>query len=95
MRLIHTQSNFSARAEDVFWTLGKYDIAVVEAPDDISITALGLSSGALGNVHRETDEIGPTSDIGRPRQRLAGCTVVPISADYWLPVRYPAIRPGS
>jgi uncharacterized protein with GYD domain len=48
MRLIHTQSNFSARAEDVFWTLGKYDIAVVEAPDDISITALGLSSGALG-----------------------------------------------
>jgi uncharacterized protein with GYD domain len=32
MRLIHTQSNFSARAEDVFWTLGKYDIvAVVEA----------------------------------------------------------------
>jgi uncharacterized protein with GYD domain len=55
MRLIHTQSNFSARAEDVFWTLGKYDIvAVVEAPDDISITALGLSSGALGNVRTQT-----------------------------------------
>jgi uncharacterized protein with GYD domain len=55
MRLIPTQSNFSARAEDVFWTLGKYDIvAVVEAPDDISITALGLSSGALGNVRTQT-----------------------------------------
>jgi uncharacterized protein with GYD domain len=82
-----------ATVKDVFWTLGAYDVVAVV--DDISITALGLSSGALGNVHRETDEIGPTSDIGRPRQRLAGCTVVPISADYWLPVRYPAIRPGS
>src|SRR6266566_2140809 len=35
-----------ATVKDVFWTLGEYDIvAVVEAPDDISITALGLSSG--------------------------------------------------
>jgi uncharacterized protein with GYD domain len=25
-------------------------VAVVEAPDDISMTALGLSTGALGNV---------------------------------------------
>jgi uncharacterized protein with GYD domain len=30
---------------------GEYDVVViVEAPDDISMTALGLSSGALGNV---------------------------------------------
>jgi uncharacterized protein with GYD domain len=34
-----------ATVKDVFWTLGEYDIvAVVEAPDDMSITALGLSS---------------------------------------------------
>jgi uncharacterized protein with GYD domain len=40
-----------AAVKEVFWTLGEYDIvAVVEAPDDISITALGLSSGALGNI---------------------------------------------
>jgi uncharacterized protein with GYD domain len=40
-----------ATVKDVFWTLGEYDIvAVVEAPDDVSITALGLSSGALGNI---------------------------------------------
>ena len=44
-----------ATVKDVFWTLGEYDIvAVVEAPDDISITALGLSSGALGNVRTQT-----------------------------------------
>jgi uncharacterized protein with GYD domain len=41
--------------KEVFWTLGEYDIvAVVEAPDDISVTALGLSSGALGNVRTQT-----------------------------------------
>jgi uncharacterized protein with GYD domain len=41
--------------KEVFWTLGKYDtVAVIEAPDDISITALGLTSGALGNVRAQT-----------------------------------------
>jgi uncharacterized protein with GYD domain len=44
-----------ASVKEVFWTLGEYDIvAVVEAPDDISVTALGLSSGALGNVRTQT-----------------------------------------
>jgi uncharacterized protein with GYD domain len=41
--------------KDVFWILGEYDVvAIVEAPDDISMTALGLSSGALGNVRTQT-----------------------------------------
>jgi len=41
--------------KDVFWKLGAYDVvAVVEAPDDISITAIGLSTGALGNVRTQT-----------------------------------------
>jgi uncharacterized protein with GYD domain len=32
--------------KDTFWTLGQYDIvAILEAPDDVSITALGLSLG--------------------------------------------------
>ena len=44
-----------ATVKDVYWTLGEYDIvAVVEAPDDISMTALGLSTGALGNVRTQT-----------------------------------------
>jgi uncharacterized protein with GYD domain len=44
-----------ATVKDVFWTLGEYDIvSVVEAPDDTSITALGLSSSALGNVRTQT-----------------------------------------
>jgi uncharacterized protein with GYD domain len=41
--------------KELFWTLGAHDIVtVVEAPDDIAITALGLSIGALGNVRTET-----------------------------------------
>ena len=44
-----------ATVKDAFWTLGAYDVvAVVEAPDDISITALDLSTGALGNVRTQT-----------------------------------------
>jgi uncharacterized protein with GYD domain len=44
-----------ATVRDAFWTLGQYDmVAIVEAPDDISMTALGLSSGALGNVRTQT-----------------------------------------
>jgi uncharacterized protein with GYD domain len=44
-----------ATVKDVFWTLGEYDIvSVIEAPDDISITALGLSTGALGNIRTDT-----------------------------------------
>ena len=44
-----------ATVKDTFWTLGQYDIvAILEAPDDISITALGLSAGALGNVRTQT-----------------------------------------
>ena len=41
--------------KDIYWTLGWYDIiATVEGPDDPSVTALGLSLGALGNVHTQT-----------------------------------------
>jgi uncharacterized protein with GYD domain len=41
--------------KDIYWTLGQYDIiATVEGPDDVSVTALGLALGAMGNVHTQT-----------------------------------------
>ncbi len=41
--------------KDIYWTLGQYDVAtIIEAPDDASATALGLSLGALGNVRTQT-----------------------------------------
>jgi uncharacterized protein with GYD domain len=46
---------FGATVKELFWTQGKYDIVtVVEAPDEISATALNLSISALGNVRTES-----------------------------------------
>ncbi len=39
----------------LYWTLGEYDIvAITEAPDDETATALLLELGALGNVRTMT-----------------------------------------
>ena len=44
-----------ARIEQVYWTVGPYDIvAVFEAPDDESITAFLLELGSAGNVRTTT-----------------------------------------
>ena len=44
-----------ASVKELYWTMGRYDIvAIVDAPDDNTITALGLSTGKLGNVRTET-----------------------------------------
>jgi len=44
-----------ATVKEVYWTLGPYDIAtIVDAPDDVSATALFLSVGSLGNVKTQT-----------------------------------------
>ena len=46
---------FGATVKELFWTQGQYDIViVVEAPDEISATALNLSISALGNVRTES-----------------------------------------
>jgi uncharacterized protein with GYD domain len=44
-----------ATLKDFYWTLGSHDmVAIVEAPDELTVTALGLSIGQLGNVRTET-----------------------------------------
>jgi uncharacterized protein with GYD domain len=43
------------RTRALYWTLGPYDmVAVVDAPDDETLTALALRVGALGNVRTTT-----------------------------------------
>ena len=45
---------FGVTVKDIFWTQGRYDIVtIVEAPDELSATALNLSLGALGNIRTE------------------------------------------
>jgi uncharacterized protein with GYD domain len=44
-----------ARIEEVYWTVGAYDIVVlVEAPDDESVTAMLLELGSAGNLRTTT-----------------------------------------
>jgi uncharacterized protein with GYD domain len=44
-----------ARVKDVYRTMGRYDIAaVLEAPDDVVLSALMYSVGAMGNIRTET-----------------------------------------
>ena len=41
--------------KDIYWTVGPYDVVLVmEAPDEVTITSLLLSLGALGNVRTQT-----------------------------------------
>ena len=43
------------KLKDVYRTMGRYDVvAVFEAPDDVTVSALLYSLGALGNLHTET-----------------------------------------
>jgi uncharacterized protein with GYD domain len=44
-----------AQVRDVYRTMGRYDLAaVLDAPDDVTLSALMYSVGALGNIRTET-----------------------------------------
>ena len=46
---------FGATAKEIYWTLGAFDVvAIFEAPDEASMTALGLALGSEGNVRTQT-----------------------------------------
>jgi uncharacterized protein with GYD domain len=58
--------------KEVYWTLGQYDVAtIIEAPDEASVTAFGLSVGALGNVRTQTLRAFSAEEMGRIVGRLA------------------------
>ena len=46
---------FGVTVKDIFWTQGRYDIVIlIDAPDEVSATALNLSLSALGNIRTES-----------------------------------------
>lgn len=48
-------AKFGARMTQLFWTQGQYDlVAIIEAPDEASATAFGLSIASGGNVRLQT-----------------------------------------
>jgi len=58
--------------KEVYWTLGRYDVVtIVEAPDEASVTAFGLSAGALGNVRTQTLRAFSAGEMAQILSRLA------------------------
>ena len=55
-----------ATVKDLYWTLGQYDVvAIVEAPDVTSMTALGLTLGMAGNVRTQTLPAFTAADMAK------------------------------
>ena len=43
------------KVTDSFWTMGAYDVVLLlDAPDDVTVTAFSLKLGSLGNVKTQT-----------------------------------------
>jgi uncharacterized protein with GYD domain len=55
-----------AKVKEVYWTLGQYDgVLILEAPDEATATALGLSLGSLGNVRTHTLRAFSAEEMGQ------------------------------
>jgi uncharacterized protein with GYD domain len=60
-----------ATVKDFYWTLGAYDLVlIVDAPDNATATAFGLSVGALGNVRTQTLPAFNAEEMGRILGRM-------------------------
>ena len=58
--------------KEVFWILGQFDVAaILDAPDDASVTAFGLSVGKLGNVRTQTLRAFRAEEMGEILGKLA------------------------
>jgi uncharacterized protein with GYD domain len=58
--------------KELYWTLGQYDtVAILDAPDDASMTALGLTIGEAGNVRTQTLRAFSAAEIGPILKKLA------------------------
>jgi uncharacterized protein with GYD domain len=55
-----------ATVKDFYWTLGHYDLVlIVDAPDNATATAFGVSVGALGNVRTHTLPAFNAEEMGK------------------------------
>jgi uncharacterized protein with GYD domain len=60
-----------ARIEQVYWTVGPYDIVtIIEAPDDESATAMILELGSQGNLRTTTLRAYDREEMSGIIQRL-------------------------
>lgn len=55
-----------ARLETFYWMFGEHDgIAVVDAPDSVTMAGVSAAISSTGTVHSETHELFSSTDIRR------------------------------
>ena len=70
-RIAELAQTHGASREQVYWTVGPYDIvAIIEAPDDESVTAVLLEGSSLGNIRTTTLRAYDRDQISGIIQRL-------------------------
>jgi uncharacterized protein with GYD domain len=53
-----------ATVKDQYWAQGQYDVVtILEAPDDLTVTSLALSLGAVGNIRTQTLRLFSAADM--------------------------------
>ena|SRR5271155_4857254 len=53
-----------ATVKELYWAQGQYDVVtILEAPDDLAVTSLSLSLGALGNIRTQTLRLFSPADM--------------------------------
>ncbi len=53
-----------ATVKELYWAQGQYDVVtILEAPDDLAVTSLALSLGALGNIRTQTLRLFSPADM--------------------------------
>jgi len=64
--------NVGVAVKDMYWTLGQYDIvAICDAPDDETATALSLSVASFGNVRTQTLRAFSAAEMGQILGKMA------------------------
>jgi uncharacterized protein with GYD domain len=65
-------TSLNVTVKNLFWTLGQYDmVAIIDAPDEITATALGLSIGQAGNMRTPTLRAFSQAQIGPILNKIA------------------------
>ena len=58
--------------KEVYWAQGQYDVVtILEASDDLAVTSLALSAGALGNIRTQTLRLFSAADMKAITEKMA------------------------
>ena len=67
-----TCEKLGARVKDLYWTMGRHDVvAIVEAPDDVTMNAILYSVTSLGNVRTETLRASTAQEMSQALAKMA------------------------